>query len=67
MGAAAHFAADQAGALERLDVLRGGGERNLERLGELADRALAAGEVAQHLAAGGVTERVEDGVELWGL
>ena len=63
MGAAAHLAADEAGVLERLDVLRGGGQRDGERLGELPDRALPAGERAEHPAAGGVAEGVEDRVE----
>ena len=64
MGAAAHLAADQPGVLQRLDVLRGGRERDREGLGELADRPLAAGEFAQHPPAGGVAEGVKDGIEL---
>ena len=64
MGAAAHLAADQAGILQRLDVLGGGRERDREGLGKLADRALAVGELAQHPPARGVAEGVEDGVQL---
>ena len=62
--AAAHLAADQAGVLQRLDVLGGRGERDRERLGKLPDRALAVGEIAQHLAARAVAEGVEERVEL---
>jgi hypothetical protein len=64
MGAAAHFALDQAGMFERLDVFGGGGERNGEGLRELADRSLAAREFAQHPAAGDVAEGVKDGIQL---
>ena len=63
MGAAAHLAADQPGMLQRLDVFRGGGERNRKRFGELAHGAFAVGQLAQHLPARGVAERVEDRVE----
>ena len=66
MGAPAHLAADQPGVLQRLDVLRGGGERHGEGLGELADGALAVGEFAQHPPARGVAEGVEDGSS-WGV
>jgi hypothetical protein len=44
-------------------VLRGGRQRDGEGLRKLADRALAAGELAQHPPARGVAERVEDSVE----
>ena len=64
VGAAAHFATDQAGILQRLDVLGRCGERDREGLGELADRALAVGEVAQHLPARGVAQGVEDRIQL---
>ena len=64
MGAAAHLAADQPGVLQRLDVLRGGRERDREGFGELADRSLAAGELAKHPPPRGVAERVKDGIEL---
>ncbi len=64
MGAAAHLAADQPGALQRLDVLGGGRERHREGFGQLADRSFAVGEFAQHPPARGVAERVKDGVEL---
>ena len=64
MRAAAHLAPDQPGVLQRLDVLGGGCERDRERLGELAHRPLAAGEVAKHPPPRGVAERVKDGVQL---
>ena len=64
MRAAAHLAADQSGALQRLDVFRGGGERHGEGFGKLADRPLAAGEFAQHPPARGVAKGVKDGSEL---
>ena len=51
VGPAAHLAPDQPGVLERLDVLRGGGERDRERLGKLPDRALPAG--ARRASGGG--------------
>ena len=63
MGAPADLAADQAGALQHLDVLGGGRQRDGEGLGELADRALAVGELRQHPPAGRVAEGVEDGAE----
>ena len=66
MGAAAHLAPDQPGVLQRLDVLRGGGERDREGFGELADGTFAAGEFAQHAPAGRVAEGVEDRIELRG-
>ena len=63
VGAAAHLATDQSGVLERLDVLRGGRERDREGFGELADRALAARELAKHPPPRGVAEGVKDGIE----
>ena len=64
MGAPAHLALDQAGAFKNLDVLRGRRQRHGERLGKLADGALAGGEFEQHAPAGGVAQRVEDGGQL---
>jgi hypothetical protein len=64
MRAAANLAADQPGILQRLDVLGGRRQRHREWLRELAYRALALGKIAEHLPAGGVAERVEDGIEL---
>ncbi len=66
MGAAAHLATDQSCVLQRLDVLRGGRERDREGFRKLADRPLAVGEFAQHPPAGGVAEGVKDGIELTG-
>ncbi len=64
VGAAAHLASDQPGVLERLDVLRGGRERDSEGLGQLADRSLVVGEFAKHPPACGVAEGVKDGIQL---
>jgi hypothetical protein len=51
------------GALEHADVLRDGGERHRESRGELADGAVAGGEAREDVAAGGVGEGGEGGVE----
>ena len=67
MGAAAHLATDQPGILQRLDVLRGGRERDREGLRELAHRSLAVGEFAQHLPARGVAEGMKDRAQLASL
>ena len=64
MRAAAHLATDQPGVLQRLDVLRGGRERDREGLRELAHRPFAAREFAEHPPTGGIAEGVEDGVQL---
>ena len=64
MGSPAHFAADQPCALENLDMLRGRRERDGEWLRKLADRLLAAGELAQHLPAGRIAKGVKDRGEL---
>jgi hypothetical protein len=64
MCAAAHLATDQPGALQRLDVLRGGRERDREGLSQLADRSLAAGEFAKHAPPRGVAESMKDGIQL---
>ena len=58
-----HFAADQAGALEHLDVLGGAGERDVEGRGEFADRARLARQRLQHGPSGRVGEGLEEGVE----
>src|SRR3546814_488837 len=57
--AALHFAVDQAGAFEHLDVLGGAGERDLERRGKLADGARLPGERLQH----GAPRRIGEGLE----
>jgi hypothetical protein len=59
----AHLAAHQPGAFEHLDMLRRGGERHGERLGEFADAARPAGEFAEHRAPRRIAERMEDRVE----
>jgi hypothetical protein len=64
MGAAAHLATDHPGVLQRLDVLRGGRERNSEGFRKLAYRALAKGEFAKHPPARGVAEGAKDGIQL---
>jgi hypothetical protein len=50
-------------ALEHADVFRDGGERHREARGELADGAVAGGESREDVAAGGVGEGGEGGVE----
>ena len=64
--ASAALAADERGALEDVEVLGYGGERDGVRLGDLADGFFAACDVAQDGAAGGVGQGVEDGVECGG-
>ena len=64
MGTAAHLATDQTGVLQRLDMLRGGRERNSEGFRKLADGSLAESEFAKHLPARGVAEGVKDGIQL---
>ena len=63
VAAAIDRAPQQTGALEHLDVLRRGREGHRQRLGELTDGQVALGESAEHVAAGGVRERVEDLVQ----
>ena len=57
------FHRGEAGALEHADVLRDGGERHGESRGELSDGAVAGGEAREDVAAGGVGEGGEGGVE----
>ena len=64
MGAPADLAMDQPGVLQRLDVLRGGRERDREGFGKLTHRPLAAGEFAKHPPARRVAEGVKDEVKL---
>ena len=54
---------DQAGPLEHLEVLGDGGERHVERAGEVADRPLALGEHVEHPPPRLAGERVEHLVE----
>ena len=67
MRAAAHLAPEQPGVLQHLDVLRGRGKRDREGGRQLADRARALGEVAQHLPARGVAEGTKDNIQVRGL
>ena len=64
MGAPAHLATDQPGILQRLDVLRGGRERDIEGFRKLAYGSLALGELEKHPPARGVAEGVKDGIQL---
>ena len=64
MGPAHHRPPDKARAFQRLDVLRGGGKRHVERGGKFSDGALSVRKVAQHPAARGIAQSVENGVEL---
>src|SRR6478609_9060097 len=63
VGAAGALAGDQAGVLEHLHVLGGASEAHRQRLGKLANRPFAKGELCQHPAAGGIRQRGEDRVE----
>ena len=62
MRAPRHAPPHQTGALQRLDVLGGRRKRHVERCGQLADAALAIGEMTQNPPPGGIAQRVEDGV-----
>ena len=61
--ATAHGALDKPGALERLDVLGGCGERHPVRRCQLPDGVLALGEALEHRTAGRVAEGAKDEVE----
>jgi hypothetical protein len=61
--APAHSAFHEPGSFQRLDVLRGRGERHPIRRRELADGVLTLGKSLEHGPPGLVTERVEDEVE----
>src|SRR5438445_10854352 len=60
MSAPAHFATDQSGVLQSLDVLRGRGERHREGLSKLAYRSFTAGQFAKHPPARAVTQGMKD-------
>jgi len=64
MGSPAHSPPDESSLLECLDVLRGGGERDIKRLGELAYGVLLPGEPAEHRASCGITQRTKHAVEM---
>ena len=62
--------ADQAGALEHLEVLRDRLQCHLERLGELVDRCLAVGQAGEDRSTGRVGKcgkRVAEWVDFHGL
>ena len=59
MGPTAHIAPDQPRIFQSLDMLGGRGERYGERRGELADRAFATGEIAQHPPPSRIAQRME--------
>jgi len=67
MRAALDFALHDARAFEHLDVLGRGGERDLERFGQLAHAAGLAGKTAHHRASRRVGEGAEYGVETIGV
>jgi hypothetical protein len=62
--AASHGSLDEAGSLERLDMLRRRSERHVVRFGELADSVLAHGEPLEHAPACWVAEGAKDEIEL---
>jgi hypothetical protein len=57
------FPAQQAGGLQNAQVFGDGGQRNVERRGQLADCRLALGQPAKDGAARGIGERAKGGVE----
>jgi hypothetical protein len=61
--AAVDFAVEQSGRFENAQVLGDGGERNIERRGELGHRGFAEGQARQDGAAGRVGQGPESGVE----
>lgn len=63
MDPSADGAFHEPGPLERLDVLRRGGQRHAVRCGQLADGLFALRETLEHGAPGGVAERSEDEIE----
>lgn len=64
MNAPPHLPADKPRIFQRLDMFRGGGERYVERPGQLAHRSLTKGKIAQHRAPRGVAEGMKDSVEM---
>jgi hypothetical protein len=52
--------ADEAGSFEDLEMLHGGGERELERVGQGADGDGTGADALEEAQAGGVSEGVED-------
>lgn len=64
MRSPAHGSLDEAGSLERLDVLRRRRERHAVRFGELADGVLAHGEPLEHAAPRRIAEGAENEIEL---
>lgn len=62
-GASVSLHGGEARALEHADVLRDRGQRHVESTRELLDRPLASGEPSEDLAASGIGERAEGGVE----
>ena len=63
MNAAVDLAHEQAGVLEDAHVFRHGGERHVEGLGQLGDRAFGGGELRQDGAARRVGQSGEGGIE----
>lgn len=64
MHAAVDFTAYQPGSFEHFDVLRCRRQGNGKRFGKLTDRLLASAECAKHSPAGGIAERMKDGIQL---
>ena len=61
-----HGPAHEAGALERLNVLGGAGERHAQGSGKVADGQFTSSQAAQHSSPGRVGESMEDSVEMRG-
>jgi hypothetical protein len=64
MGAPAHLAADHAGALQNLDMLRRRRQRNRKWGRQFTHRPFPPRQITQHLAAGGVSQGMKDGIHL---
>ncbi len=56
------FAVEQAGGFEDAEMLRDGGEGDIERSGQFGDGRFTLGEAGEDGAAGGVGERAESSI-----
>src|SRR5258708_15962091 len=57
---------DQPGAFQHLEMFGERGKANLERLGQIGHRGCALGEARENRTPGGIRERGEGGVQLFG-
>src|SRR6185436_12714314 len=64
---ASHFlGANETAALEHLEVLRHGGQRNIQRSGELAHRRRPSAQLLDHATARGVADGVKHAIHARG-